>query len=156
MMLAQAVHFGLRGIGSCMLFPCLHHCLDFQYLTSRVAALGAPFTVCPKLWAFLVLSTETAGTLAVLCGNEVVCRLGAALLLPKMLVATYGHAVVDKFDDGFNNPDRPYYKNAFLPGGTQNFAIGASWQCGFFGAAWYLIAYGALAAWSPAKKHKVI
>merc|ERR1711924_572246 len=55
--------------------------------------------------------------------------------------------LVNHFDDGFNKADRPYYKNALLPTGTQNFAIGASWQCGFFGAAWYLIAYSILAAW---------
>eukprot|EP00746_Dinoflagellata_sp_MGD_P087925 gnl/MRDRNA2_/MRDRNA2_348419_c0_seq1.p1 gnl/MRDRNA2_/MRDRNA2_348419_c0~~gnl/MRDRNA2_/MRDRNA2_348419_c0_seq1.p1 ORF type:complete len:112 (-),score=17.59 gnl/MRDRNA2_/MRDRNA2_348419_c0_seq1:130-432(-) len=100
----------------------------------------------------MVLVTETLGSLAIVLDSGDFCRLGAALLMPKMLVATYGHAAVSKFDDGFNNPDHPYYKNAIMPGGTQNFAIGASWQCGFFGAAWYLMVYTALAAWSPKKK----
>eukprot|EP00747_Dinoflagellata_sp_TGD_P168477 gnl/TRDRNA2_/TRDRNA2_194934_c0_seq1.p1 gnl/TRDRNA2_/TRDRNA2_194934_c0~~gnl/TRDRNA2_/TRDRNA2_194934_c0_seq1.p1 ORF type:complete len:157 (+),score=21.48 gnl/TRDRNA2_/TRDRNA2_194934_c0_seq1:55-525(+) len=154
MLLAQAAHIGLRGVAGCMLFPCFHHCIDFPYLTDRVASLGRPFATFPKLWAAMVLATETLGSLVIVLDSGIFCRLGAALLMPKMLVATYGHALVNNFDDGFNNSERPYYKNAFLPGGSQNFAIGASWQCGFFGAAWYLIAYAALAAWSPGKKGK--
>mmetsp|Transcript_104917 Transcript_104917/g.182379 ORF Transcript_104917/g.182379 Transcript_104917/m.182379 type:complete len:119 (-) Transcript_104917:44-400(-) len=117
--------------------------------------LGWPFTVVPKLGAAAVLATETLGSLAIVFSSGLVCRLGAALLLPKMLVATYGHAMVDKFDDGFKDPESSFYKhhkNAILPGGSVNFEIGSSWQCGFFGAAWYLIAYAALAAWPPQKK----
>merc|ERR1712190_25083 len=99
-----------------------------------------------------VLATETIGSLAIVLDSGILCRIGAALLMPKMLVATYGHAIVNNFDDGFNNPEHPYYKNAILLGGTQNFAVGASWQCGFFGAAWYLMVYMALAAGIPGKK----
>merc|ERR1719408_807030 len=139
-----------------MIFPCIHHAIDFPYLASRVSALGFPFSTFPKLWAGIVLVSETLGSLAIILDSGMACRIGAAILMPKMLVATYGHALVDKFDDGFNNPERPYYKNAILPFGSQNFALGASWQCGFFGAAWYLIAYSVLAAWSPKQKWSLL
>ena len=76
-------------------------------------------------------------------------RLGALMLLPKMLVAVYGHAAVKDFDAGFENgKDRKYYSNAIFPFGKgQNWAIGSSWQCGFLGAGWYMLVYGALVAW---------
>ena len=75
-------------------------------------------------------------------------RIGAALLLPKMAVACYGHAFVDGFDAKFANA----YANAWTPPGcSYNWALGASWDCGFFGAGYYLIVYLAILAMPPIK-----
>eukprot|EP00392_Amoebophrya_sp_AT5.2_P014179 g14321.t1 len=95
----------------------------------------------PKVFALLD-SFERVGTAA----NCI--RLGAVLLLPKMLVAVYGHGFVSNFDAGFNSKNHAYYENAVFPfgGDGQNWALGSSWQCGFFGAGWYLVAYALLAA----------
>lgn len=148
MLVKRSVHLALRGTTGCMLFPCLHHSMDFQYLADRVAALKTwPFATYPRIWAGIVLAVETCGSLAIVLGDDILCKLGALVLIPKMVVAVYGHAAVDTFDDGFNNKDHPYYKNAILPYGSQNWALGSSWQCGFFGAAWYLVGYCALVAW---------
>ena len=45
-------------------------------------------------------------------------RIGALLVLPKMMVATYGHLFVENFDAGFDH----YYTHAIKPGGNQAFA----------------------------------
>ena len=59
-----------------------------------------------------------------------------------MLVAVYGHALIEGFDAKF----APSYANAFTPPGlSYNWSIGAGWECGFFGAGYYLIVYSLLA-----------
>ena len=69
-------------------------------------------------------------------------RLGASVLLPKMIVAVYGHAFVDGFDEKF----AASYASAYTPPGlSYNWSLGASWDCGFFGAGYYLIVYTLLA-----------
>ena len=135
----------LQLIAACMLGPCVDHVLDIDHLSSRVADLGPPFSLAPTLFALAVVVTETAGTLLVVCGRAVshptfgtAMRFGALLLLPKMLVACYGHAFVGGFDDKFAES----YADAYVPPGlSYNFAIGARWDCGIFGAAWFALTY---------------
>ena len=123
-----------------MLGPCLHHIADLPHLAARVADLGPPFDAMPLMWAALVCATESIGTLLIVLG--IAPRFGAAVLLPKMLVATYGHAFVDGFDEKF----AVSYANALTPPGMSfNWSIGAGWECGFFGAGYYLISYAVLA-----------
>lgn len=72
---------------------------------------------------------------------------GALLLLPKMAVATWGHAFVEGFDAKF----AASYANAFTPPGlSYNWSLGASWECGFFGAGYFLLAYASILLLPPA------
>lgn len=91
----------------------------------------------------MVSITETVGTLLIVFGyGTKAARFGALLLLPKMSVAVYGHAFVDGFDDKFGDA----YKSAMTPTGlSYNWAVGASWECGYFGAGFFEIAYLLLA-----------
>ena len=127
------------AIAACMAGPCLHHVLDLPHLSSRVADLGFPFSLAPLMWAAAVSATETLGTaLCVFGRSSKLVRLGAALLIPKMAVAVYGHAFVAGFDAKF----AASYANAYTPpGSSYNWALGASWDCGFWGAGYYLVAY---------------
>ena len=119
-----------------MLGPCLHHMLDLEALSARVSDLGPPFDENPKPWAVAVCAAETVGTLLIVL--RVAPRIGALILLPKMVVAVYGHALVEGFDAKFADA----YANAFTPAGlSYNWSLGASWECGFFGAGYYLLAY---------------
>ena len=116
------------GIAACMLGPCVHHVYDMKQLAARVSDLGAPFDAAPSLFAALVCLTESIGTLLILSAQAP--RLGAAVLLPKMAVATYGHAFIDDFDDKFTAA----YAHAWTPPGcSYNWSVGSSWDCGFFG-----------------------
>ena len=131
----------LRLVAACMIGPCIAHALDFPKLVARVADLGQPFEMAPQLFAAAVALTETVGTLLILRGG-LAARAGALLLLPKMLVACYGHAFVDGFDAKFAHS----YAHAYVPPGlSYNFAIGARWDCGIFGAAYYALSYVGLA-----------
>lgn len=133
---ARPARLAAKAVAACMLGPCLHHALDLTHLTSRVTDLGPPFDALPTAWALLVCLTETIGTLLIVIG--LAPRFGAALLLPKMAVATYGHALVQGFDEKF----AASYAHAYTPPGfSYNWAIGASWDCGIFGAGFYLLAY---------------
>ena len=124
-----------------MLGPCAHHIYDLPQLARRVADLGEPFDVLPRTWAALVCLTETVGTLLIVTGK--LPRVGAAVLVPKMAVATYGHAFIDGFDAKFDES----YASAYTPPGlSYNWSVGSSWDCGFFGAGYFLIAYLALLA----------
>ena len=129
------------AVAACMLGPCMHHVSDLSSLASRVADLGYPFNLAPTPWATVVAATETIGTvLCVFCGPRI-GRFGAALLVPKMAVAVYGHAFVDGFDRAFDAD----YAGAYTPANlSYNWAVGASWECGFWGAGYYLVAYLAL------------
>merc|ERR1719329_603143 len=70
-------------------------------------------------------------------------HVGAFLLFGKMAAAVYGHWRVQDFDEGFDNKERPYFTKAWFPRGCgQNWALGCTWQCGFAGAGYYLLAYG--------------
>lgn len=124
--------------------------MDPSHLASRVADLGWPFSLHPTPWAYVVCTAETAGSLLIVSNK--MPRFGALVLLPKMLVAVYGHAFVAGFDEKF----AVSYANAYTPPGlSYNWSLGASWECGFFGAGWYLIVYALLALGigpSPLKK----
>ena len=126
-------------IAACMVGPCIHHVSDLPHLASRVADLGFPFSLAPLAWAAAVSGTETLGTALCVFGyGSLYGRLGAALLIPKMAVAVYGHAFVEGFDAKFN---ASYAKAYTPPGLSYNWALGASWDCGFWGAGYYLVAY---------------
>lgn len=136
----RILRLALVGIAACMLGPCISHAMDIGHLSNRVSDLGWPFTLQPTLWAALVCATETAGTLLIV--TNILPRLGACILLPKMLVAVYGHALVPGFDAMFAKS----YASAFTPPGlSYNWSVGASWDCGIFGAGYYLVAYVLLA-----------
>ena len=145
----MVMKYSLVVIVAGMLGPCLNHAMDIDHLSSRVADLGFPFDAfrwAPLLLASVVAATETAGTLLIISNKTLRGyegrRIGAAILIPKMLVAVYGHAFVDGFDEKFGSS----YASAYTPPGlSYNWAIGASWDCGFWGAGYYLIAYILLA-----------
>lgn len=140
------LHLALVGIAACMLGPCLHHALDLTQLSMRVADLGWPFALHPRAWAVLVCATETMGSLLIV--SNILPRLGATVLLPKMVVAVYGHAFVEGFDAKF----APSYQSALTPPGlSYNWSIGARWECGIFGAGWFLLAYALLIMLPPSK-----
>ena len=129
----------LRLVAACMLGPCLHHIFDLSHLSTRVADLGWPFAPFATAWATVVCATETAGTLMII--TNWMPRIGAAILLPKMIVAVYGHAFVEGFDAKFASS----YATAYTPPGlSYNWSVGATWECGFFGAGYYLIVYALL------------
>ena len=143
MSLSTLLRIASTGIAACMAGPCFHHIIDAPQLSARVADLGAPFDLYPAFWALMVSITETVGTLLVVFGyGTKAARFGALLLLPKMTVACYGHAFVDGFDAKFGES----YKNAMTPSGlSYNWAVGAGWECGIFGAGFFAIAYALLA-----------
>jgi hypothetical protein len=63
-----------------------------------------------------------------------------------MAVAVYGHAFVPGFDDKFAEA----YSKAYTPPGLSfNWSVGSSWDCGFLGAGYFLIAYVGLALVQP-------
>lgn len=128
-------HALLACFSAAMIGPCIHHAMDLEQLSARVSDLGPPFAANPTPWAMAVCAVEIVGTALIVL--RVAPRLGALILLPKMVVA-YGHAVIDGFDAKFAAP----YANAYTPAGlSYNWALGASWECGFFGAGYYLLAY---------------
>eukprot|EP00310_Coccolithus_braarudii_P014628 CAMPEP_0183341124 /NCGR_PEP_ID=MMETSP0164_2-20130417/7431_1 /TAXON_ID=221442 /ORGANISM="Coccolithus pelagicus ssp braarudi, Strain PLY182g" /LENGTH=324 /DNA_ID=CAMNT_0025511359 /DNA_START=8 /DNA_END=982 /DNA_ORIENTATION=- len=130
------VHMLLACFSAAMLGPCVHHAIDLDNLSARVSDLGPPFDANPKPWAAMVCAVETVGTLLIVL--RIAPRLGAMILLPKMAVATYGHALVEGFDAKFASA----YANAYTPTGlSYNWSLGASWECGFFGAGYYLLVY---------------
>ena len=140
----------LRIVAACMLGPCVNHAMDLGSLEARVADLGFPFTLYPKVWAVMVLATETVGTLLIVSNKKP--KLGATILLPKMLVAVYGHAMVDGFDTKFASG----YASAYTPPGlSYGWSVGASWECGILGAGYFLITYGLLAMGKMPLKKKV-
>jgi len=142
--LSAFVRIGCYAVAVCMLGPCVSHSVHLDELAMRVADLGAPFDAAPLLSAIAVCLAETLGTLAILL--RLAPRLGAAALLPKMAVAVYGHAFVGGFDDKFARA----YANAWhVPGTSYNWSIGSSWDCGFFGAGYFLLAYVAIALNMP-------
>jgi len=143
--LRGALHALLTCVAAAMLGPCLHHLLDLAHLAQRVADLGPPFDAMPMPWAVAVCATETLGSLLIVL--RLAPRAGALLLLPKMAVATWGHAFVEGFDAKF----AASYANAFTPPGlSYNWSLGASWECGFFGAGYFLLAYASILLLPPA------
>jgi len=138
--MSSFVRLCLTGIAACMMGPCIHHTMGMNHLAARVADLGTPFDSAPMVWALLVCLTETVGTLLIVL--RIAPRTGAVILIPKMAVATYGHAFVPGFDAKFQES----YAGAWTPAGlSYNWAVGASWECGVLGAGYFLVAYSMIA-----------
>ena len=53
--------------------------------------------------------------------------------------------------EGFDAKFAASYANAFTPPGlSYNWSLGASWECGFFGAGYFLLAYASILLLPPA------